>query len=390
MGPLLTITAKDLRQRLRDRSAYLYGIVVPLALAAVFALVLPGAAEEDLSLEVGVTDEGGGAIATAFRGALEGAEVVGEVTSVADEAAAREAVDAGRLDAAYVVPGDLGEAVSAGRPARLQVVVDPDRPLAQVVATSLAEGFVQRIRTGALAVAAVAAVSGGGLDDATAARTARLAAARGPAVVLEVGTTDDDRLDTTTYLAAGMAVFFLFFTVQFGVLSLLEERERGTLARLRAAPIRPWVVRGAKVLTSVVLGLVSMAVLVVATTVLLGARWGDPVGVAVLVVCGVLAASAIVALVGVVARTSEQASVWQTVIGVVLGLLGGAFFPLTDAPGWLLALQRTSPHHWFLEGLGQLAGGGGLLDAAPAAVALLAFGAAATVAAGLLAERGAA
>ena len=34
-----------------------------------------------------------------------------------------------------------------------------------------------------------------------------------------------------------MAVFFLFFTVQFGVTSLLEERNDGTLARLLAAPI---------------------------------------------------------------------------------------------------------------------------------------------------------
>ena len=44
-------------------------------------------------------------------------------------------------------------------------------------------------------------------------------------------------LDVTTYYAAGMAVFFLFFTVQFGVASLLEERKEGTLSRLLAAPI---------------------------------------------------------------------------------------------------------------------------------------------------------
>ena len=36
-------------------------------------------------------------------------------------------------------------------------------------------------------------------------------------------------LDTKTYFAAGMAVFFLMFTVQFGVSSLIEERTEGTL-----------------------------------------------------------------------------------------------------------------------------------------------------------------
>ena len=53
-------------------------------------------------------------------------------------------------------------------------------------------------------------------------------------------------LDQKSFFAAGMAVFFLFFTVQFGVTSLLEERNDGTLARLLAAPISRASILGGK------------------------------------------------------------------------------------------------------------------------------------------------
>jgi len=124
-----------------------------------------------------------------------------------------------------------------------------------------------------------------------------------------------------------MAVFFLFFTVQFGVTSLLEERNEGTLARLLAAPVSRASILGGKLLTSFLLGIISMTVLVVATTVLFGAAWGNPFGVAVLIVTAIMAATGIMALIATLARNAEQAANWQSVTAVILGLIGGTFFP---------------------------------------------------------------
>lgn len=387
MRAVLAITAKDLRQRLRDRSAYMFGIIIPLGLAVLFGLVVPGFGDGEVSLEVGVVDLDDGDLAGTFRSVLETADVITGVEDLSDVTAAEAAVDGGDLDAAFVLPEGLSGAPTSPVPVTLRVVVDPDRAVDRLVATSVAESFAQRVDTTAVAVALVAASTGGPPDEATVGRVASLVAEEGPAVTIRQGATDDDQLDPTTYLAAGMAVFFLFFTVQFGVVSLLEERDRGTLSRLNVAPIRPGAVYQAKVLTSVALGLVSMTVLVVATTVLLDARWGDPLGVALLVGCGVVAASATVAVVSAVARTAEQASTWQAVIGIVLGMLGGSFFPLSAAPDWLAQLQRLSPHYWFLDGLGQLTGGGDPADALPAAAALLAFGMVAAAAARIAIRR---
>lgn len=104
--------------------------------------------------------------------------------------------------------------------------------------------------------------------------------------VLQRDTAENRLFSSTTFYAAGMAVFFLFFTVEFGVRSLLAERENGTLARLLVAPMRPGWIIGGKAVASFVVGLTSMVVPVVASTFLLGAKWGDPLGVAVLIVCG--------------------------------------------------------------------------------------------------------
>ncbi len=48
MGQLLTMTASDLRQRIRDRSVIIFALVVPLALMYVFNLVFGGATDIEL------------------------------------------------------------------------------------------------------------------------------------------------------------------------------------------------------------------------------------------------------------------------------------------------------------------------------------------------------
>jgi len=80
------------------------------------------------------------------------------------------------------------------------------------------------------------------------------------------------------------------------------------------------------------------------------------------------------------ARTAEQAGSWQSVIAVLLGLLGGVFFPIAQVGGLAATASLTSPHAWFLRGLGELAGGGGVRAVLPSVPAMLVF---ATVAGGV-------
>jgi ABC-2 type transport system permease protein len=170
-------------------------------------------------------------------------------------------------------------------------------------------------------------------------------------------------------------VFFLFFTVQLGISSILDERREGTLARLLAAPIGSSAVLLGKLLTSLVLGALSMGVLALATHLLLGAHWGNPLGVALLILAGVVAATAVMALVATVARTGDQAQAWQSMVALVLGMLGGTFFPIAQAGGLLAALSLLTPQAWFLRGIENLSGGAGPGAVAGPVLAMLGFAA---------------
>jgi ABC-2 type transport system permease protein len=124
-------------------------------------------------------------------------------------------------------------------------------------------------------------------------------------------------------------------------------------------------------MTSVALGVVSLTVLVIGSSVLLGASWGNPFGVAMLIVAGVLAATGITSVVASLAKTQEQAGSWQAVVAVSLGLLGGSFFPIQQSGSLMATASLVTPHAWFMRGLGSLAGGGSPLDVLPAVGALL-------------------
>ena len=58
-------------------------------------------------------------------------------------------------------------------------------------------------------------------------------------IAISAGETADRTASSKTYYGASMAVMFVFFAAQFGVLGLLAERRNGTLARMLAAPIAP-------------------------------------------------------------------------------------------------------------------------------------------------------
>ena len=377
MRTALLIAGKDLRQRMRDRSALLVAFVLPLALASIFGLILHDVGSGRTTFHYALVDLDRGASARAFTthvlGPLE-REGLLDLRHEGSVAAARQQADRGTVAAAIVIPRGFSAAVAGGRPARMVVLGNIDSAIGSLVADSIARSYGARIDGVRIATAA----AGGSR------RAASLAAAAERPIVIQDVSTQTKELDATTFYAAGMAVFFLFFTVQLGVTSLLDERRDGTLARMLAAPVHHGSILVGKLLTSVALGIVSMVVLAVATRLLLGAHWGDPLGVGLLIVAGVLAATAVMALVATLARTPDQAQSWGSMAALVLGMLGGAFFPIAQAGGVLAALSLASPHAWFLRGLQEISGGAGVSAALGPVAAILAF---AVVAGGLAAMR---
>jgi ABC-2 type transport system permease protein len=369
-GPVraaLLITAKDLRQRLRDRSAFLVAVVAPLALAFALSVTISGFSAGSQTFHLGLVDLDHGPAASGFSRAAKGTPVT--LRNAGTPARARKLVKSGKLDAAIVLPRGLSLATLGGAPARIDLIGDPKNSIGMLVARSFADSYVSYVRTIAVASRAL------GTDSAGTVKVAgEVAAAKSPISLGDVSTTKKN-LDPKTYYSAAMAVFFLFFAVQFGISSLLNERSEGTLSRMLAAPIPRRSILGGKAMTSLALGLTSMVVLALTTRYTLAAYWGNPLGVGALIVCAVLAATAVTALVTTLAKTAEQANAWLSIVSVVLGMLGGSFFPVAQAGGVLATLSKLTPHAWFLSGLQDLSSGGALSVIVEPALVLLAIAA---------------
>jgi ABC-2 type transport system permease protein len=368
MRPALVILGKDLRQRLRDRSALLVAIVVPLVLASIFGLIFHNAIGGRLSFKFGLVDQDHGPAARAFSAAaLSPLERRGLLTVRREPtvAAGESDADQNRVAATFVIPAGFSDAVGHGGPAVLRVIGSVDSSIGTQVAQSIAQSFADGTDTARIVVAAT---GGRGISS-------QLTSSLPHPISIADVSTRSRQLDAGTFYAAGMAVFFLFFTVQFGISSVLEERRDGTLARMLVAPIHRNTVLAGKLLTSVVLGFASMVVLALATHFLLSAHWGNALGVTILIGAGVLAATCVMTLVATLARTPDQAQSWQAMVALVLGMLGGAFFPVAQAGGVLATLSLVTPQAWFMRGLENMTGGHGVSAVLGPAAAILAFAA---------------
>lgn len=385
MRKLWTLTAYDLLQRVRDRSVLIYGLVVPLALMYVFNLTFGGT--EDLELQpvtVAAAVPPGDQLAASVVRALAASKAleiaVEEVA--ADEAAAR--VAAGDSDVALVVPEGFAAQVMAGNGPAVEVTESAEAGLESDIVLSVVDGVLAELAAGSVAAAA-AAEAGVPQDRLNA--VAQRVADQGPAIGLVEGRASDEQLSASGALVAGQAGLFLLFTVGFGVLSLVAEREQGTLARLRSMPMPAGLVVAAKALSGFLLGVVSTAVLLTLGSLFFDVSFGSPVAAAVLVLSAVAAGTSLTFIVARVARTSEQANTVQSIVALVLGIAGGAFFPIT-ASGLAGRLVDLNPIAAFTRGLGITSGGGGLSDIGAPVTVMLGFAVVAWLASRLLPDRG--
>ena len=169
---------------------------------------------------------------------------------------------------------------------------------------------------------------------------------------------------------------------------LLDERRRHVLDRMRATPVRPLAILAGKCASTVVLAALSLATIWLVTGLVLGADWGDPAGVALLIGAASVAVAGIAGAVAAIARTEQAADTFATVVAFTFALIGGNFIPPGDLPDTLRRVSLVSPNGWALQGFAELsAGGGTVVDVLPHAAVLVAWGVVAGAVAAVLLPR---
>ncbi len=379
MRVILLIALKDLRQRLRDRSAVVLGFAAPLAIATLMSFAFAGSS--DLHVDLAVVDGDRGPLSSAYLDLVGGDELSDllTVTVMATNAEARRAVTEGEVDAAVSIPPGFSQVLQGASPAEVAVLTSVDARLAGQIARAVTDSFTAQVNADRLSVRAALA-AGAPVDDLPS-LSAAVAGERIPTTV-EPRPAGTKELTAISYYGPAMGIFFVLFAISFGAKSFFEERGSGTLDRVAAAPVRPGSVLMGKSLSTFVYALASLATMAVVTSAVFGADWGPAWAAAALVLAIALVVVGLTALVTAAARTDRQADGLSSVVVFALVLLGGNFVYVWASTPALQTLALLTPNGWVLRAFTDMAAGGDVTAAVvPAVLVCLAFaGASATLA----------
>jgi len=137
------------------------------------------------------------------------------------------------------------------------------------------------------------------------------------------------------------------------VIRVTTDREWGQLKRYRGTPMPSWVYLSAEIGRSVVVVVVTAAVLLGVGAVFYKVRVSADmlVGVAAYVVVGTACFCAMALAMTRICRTTDAASAIGPFSTVVLAFLSGVFIPVAVMPAWLLDIGKVFPLEHLARGL---------------------------------------
>lgn len=399
MMKVLHIAWKDMIVTFRDRAALILMLAAPFVLTLGLGFVTGrfSSGSGDLSgvrdIPVVVVNLDEGPLGMALASALTSDELADllEPRQADDVASARLDVEADRAAAAVVIPAGFSadilqpEAGGADPAVSIELLTSPARPTTAAIVRSIVEGFLSQVETGRIGgeVAVTQLLASGRLAPQEAPEAGRQIGSRlaseVPALItvrsVSGPSEEQARFDPLAYLAPGMALLFLMYTVSLGGSSLLAEEREGTLQRLRTTPTQSAQVLGGKLLGVYLTGVAQIVILISASALLFRIDWGQPLDVLILVLAIVAGATGWGALLAAVARTPSQASSLGMALMLAFGILGGSFFGGAELPFPLDLVSKVTPNAWGQGGFTTLALGGTLRGLLPNIAGLLIMGA---------------
>lgn len=427
---LLDVTLKDLLQSSRSFMVYVFGLVIPILVTLLFALIfgglgggedfeLPTTSVVMVNLDQGNLPAGSGGGPTSFAD-LE-LELPGEadvdlataasfgdvlvalmksdtfsdflsVSEAATEEAGRAAVSDGEAGVAIIIPANFTEAMVQGQEtANVQLYKDPTLQLGPQIVESIVRQVLDNFAAGTIATGVAInglLESGVALDPALMAdildqvTVATSGGQGGPAQLVETrlppGFDESSNIvnEILSLIMGGMMIFFVFFTAAASIETILTEEERGTLQRLFTTPTPQRAILGGKALAGVVTVAVQISVLMLFGRFIFGIDWGGLLPVLLAIAGVVLAASGTgLFLVSLMQNTRQGGIIFGGVLTVagMLGLIPIFTSGVPNQPESLKTISLLVPQGWAMRSLEIAHGGGAIVDIAPIFAGLVAW-----------------
>jgi ABC-2 type transport system permease protein len=324
---------KEVYHILRDRVTLTIVLVLPLVQVLLFGAAIRTEVEH---VRLAIVDPRPDDATLAVRARLVAGGVFETVAVVPNAGALPPLFERGAARIAVAFEPGFGARLGRGEPAPVQVIVDATDPntgsAMQSYALAVLQAYERELRDAR--PSASRAAGGGGV---------RIV----PAVRMRFNPT----LESANLFVPGLIAFVLtIVSALMTAVSVVREKERGTMEVLLVSPLRPWQIVAGKVLPYLALGVVG------AVSTLAAARlaFGVPMrgSVALLLAESVVFVIAALAL-GVIisGRTSsERVATMAALAGLMMPtmLLSGFVFPVESLPAPLRVLSNVIPAKWFV------------------------------------------
>ena len=348
----LAVATKEFRQIARDRRTLLTLLFVP----AFFLLIYGYALNFDIrNIRLGLDDRDRTPESRSLVSAFVNSGYFDLVASVDHDAEASRLMDRNEVRAILVIPAGLGRSVRNGRPAAVQVLLNGDNANTATTVMGYALTIVR----------------------SESARYRPAAAPAGPLVAIEPRVWYNPELRSTLFLVPGLIAYVAMITAVISTaLSVVREKERGTMEQVRMAPLDAASFIVGKTVPYFVISLVSAFGIIFAAMVLFGmpmrGSWTLLVVAVSLFLVGALGLGLLISTVADNQQVAFQVAFLVSFLPTLM--LSGFIFPISSMPAFLQAVTRVVPARYFLIALrGVVLKGAGLTAFWTELVALAVF-----------------
>lgn len=398
MKKFLLIAWKDLKLIFRDRSALILTLLAPFLITLGMGFItgrFSGSSSSGIAnIPVAIVNQDEGLLGQKLIDVFESPDLddLVNVTLLSSPAEARQLIDEDRFSAAIFIPEGFTASTipeqSSQKPSeaiQIEFVSNPNSPTYSGILRSILGSFLNQIEAGRIgAQVTVSQLIQDGLI--TPDQAAEVGQAFNEKQAQNVGTDSTIRLnnvtasgtavqtDTMAYLAPGMALMFLMYTVTYGGHSFLWENRQGTLPRMLQTPTTSVQILGGKAFGIFLTSVVQLLILIGGSSLLFNLKWGNSLGVLVLILAAAFGATGWGMILAAFFKTPGQVASVGSALMLIFGIVGGSFFDISRLPGWVSIIGKISPNSWGIQGFTTLAGGGTLKNIRTPVFALLTMG----------------
>lgn len=326
MNSIIGIAVKDIKTFFREKGTIFWTIAFPVMILLLFTAIF--GREIPFNANLGIVNEDGQAISESV---IAGLNTTGFLTlkTFTEKTDALKELNATNLNAVLIIPENFTQNLMYYGQANVSLVVDGTNPdVARLVDDGIRTFFTEFYK---------------GINPAY---SEPIIVHTETAMVTQV-------IGYKESITPGMLTYpLLFSSMVVSTGAIVFEREKGTLKKIRAAPIRPINMLFGKTLAALFQTAISITVMAVLAAVLLSPKlnWNVPLLIPIFFL-GSMNGIALGLIISCIGRAPQEASNAATTIAVVLQFFTGMYFPIEYLPTYMQQIGRVIPMTYAAQAL---------------------------------------